>query len=240
MDDFLRHALRTQDAQTLSSAAISDYLHSRPRWLRWREWGSGHRHLLTRFGDRSQPLLAVAHSFRDARTARQLSLAVEQDWVDVPQACRDAYEEILFSAPGLIVIQLRRNNLCGCLGHRHPAVREAPFAESHDAFGGIRIGEMDIAWRRVAAWQALPLAETAMDAKFLEGSRLEEFHKKQFRLKLLSIVLHETHHLASPQEPEIAIRERSLAFYRDAMTSYVESAMATLSLTIDRSFSRLG
>ena len=224
----------------LSSAAISDYLHSRPRWVRWREWGIGHRHLLTRFGDRSQPLLVIAHSFRDSRVARQLSLAAEQDWVEAPHPCREAYGEILPMAAGLIVVQLRRDNLCGCLGHRHPAVREAPFAESHDAFKGLRIGEIDIAWRRVAAWQALPLSDTAMDTKFLEGSRLEEFHKKQFRLKLLSIVLHETHHLACPEEPEITIRERSLAFYRDAITSYVENAVATLSLTIDRSFSRLG
>ena len=240
MDELLRHNLRTRTGQTLSSAAISNYLHSRPRWVRWREWGSGRRYLLTRFGDRSQPLLAVAHSLRDGRTARQLSLAVEQDWVDAPHPCREVYDEILFKASGLIVIQLRRDNLCGCLGHRHPAVREAPFAEPHDVFGGVHVGEMDIAWRRVAAWQALPISDTAMDVKFLEGSRLDEFHKKQFRLKLLSVVLHETHHLACPEEPEVAIRELSMAFYHDAMVSYVEGAVATLSLTIDRSFSRLG
>ncbi|MGH9355519.1 MAG: hypothetical protein ACRD10_05255, partial [Terriglobia bacterium] len=138
-----------------------------------------------------------------------------------------------------IVIQLRRDNVCGCLGHGHPAVREAPFAELHDALRGVRPGEMDLAWRRVASWQALPLSDTALDVKFLEGSRLEEFHKKQFRLKLLSILLHETHHLACPEEPETAIRGRSLTFYHDALASYVEGAMATLSLTIDRSFSRL-
>jgi hypothetical protein len=185
-------------------------------------------------------LAVIAHSFRDARTARQLSLCLEQDWLDVPQPCRDAYDELLFKAPGLIVIQLRRNNVCGCLGHRHPLVRELPFAESHDALGGAPIGEMDIAYQRVQAWQALPLSDTAMDTKFLEGSRLEEFHKKQLRLKLLSIVLHETHHLVCPLEPEVAIRERSVAFYHDAVASYVENAMATLALTIDRSFSRLG
>lgn len=225
---------------SLSAAAILEYLHSRPRWVRWQEWLRGRRYLSTRFGDRSRPLVMVAHSSRDGRAARQVSLALEQDWVEAPQSGRNVYDEILFSAPGLIVIQLRQNNLCGCLGHRHPAVREAPFAESHDAFGGVAVGEMDIAYKRVETWQALPLSDTALDAKFLEGSRLEEFHKKQFRLKLLSIVLHEINHLVTPQVTESIIRERSMAFYHDSVGNYVENAVATLSLTIDRSFSRLG
>jgi hypothetical protein len=41
------------------------------------------------------------------------------------------------------------------------------------------------------------------------------------------------------QEPETSIRARSLAFYRDAPAHIVENAKASLSLTIDRSFSRL-
>lgn len=225
---------------SLSSAAILEYLHSRPRWVRWQEWLRGRRYLSTRFGDRSRPVVIVAHSSRDGRAARQVSLALEQDWVEAPQNGRNVYDEILFCAPGLIVIQLRQNNLCGCLGHRHPAVREAPFAESHDAFGGAAVGELDIAYKRVETWQALPLSDTALDAKFLEGSRLDEFHKKQFRLKLLSIVLHEINHLVTPQVAESIIRERSMAFYHDSVGNYVENAVGTLSLTIDRSFSRLG
>ncbi|MGH9447926.1 MAG: hypothetical protein ACRD3O_19715, partial [Terriglobia bacterium] len=160
------------------------------------------------------------------------------DWMDVPGHCREVYDETLSQAPGLIVVQIRRKNACGCLGHRHPMVKEAPFAESHDALGGVDVGEMDIAYKPVETWQALPLSDTAMDAKFSEGSRLEEFHKVQFRLKLLSIILHETHHLVSPQEPESDIRRRSVAFYHDALAAYVENATATLSLTIDRSFYR--
>lgn len=224
----------------ISAAAILEYLHSRPRRIRWREWAAGRRYLPTRFGDRSRPLVVTSHSHRDARIARQISLALEQDWLDVPPACREAYDEILFRAPGLVIVQLRQKNLCGCLGHRHPTVKEPPFAEAHDVFSGARIGEMDIAYQRVEAWLALPLSDTAFDTKFLEGTRLEEFRRKQLRLKLLSIILHETHHLVSPHEPEKEIRGRSLAFYHDALASYVECAVATLSLTIDRSFSRLG
>lgn len=225
--------------QSLSSAVILDYLHSRPRWLRYREWAAGRRYLLTRYGDRSRPLLVIAHSFRDARAARQISLSVEQDWLETPANCREAYDETLFRAPGLIVVQLRKKNLCGCLGHRHGFVKEPPFAEMHDAFGSVAVGEMDVAYKSVEPWPALPLSDTAMDTKFLEGTRLDDFHKKRFRLKILSIILHETHHLVSPREPEEKIRERSLAFYHDSVTSYVENAVASLSLTIDRSFFRL-
>lgn len=223
----------------LSQASVLDYLHSRPRLERWPEWAAGRRYLVTHYGDRARPLAVVAHSYRDASAARQIALALEQDWPGCPQACREAYDEMLFRAPGLVVIQLRRKNRCGCLGHRHEYVREAPFAVGHDALGGVVAGEIDVAYRSIKPWLALPLSETALDSKFLEGSRLDEFHKKQFRLKILSVILHETHHLVAPQEPEERIRQRSLAFFHDSLASYVENMMHTLSLTIDRSFYRL-
>ncbi|MDE3178174.1 MAG: hypothetical protein KGM47_00830, partial [Acidobacteriota bacterium] len=100
-------------------------------------------------------------------------------------------------------------------------------------------GEIDVAYRSIKPWPALPLSDTALDAKFFEGTRLEEFRKKQFRLKMLSIILHETHHLVAPHEPEGKIRQQSLAFYHDSLAGYVESATATLSLTLDRSFHRM-
>ena len=223
-----------------SPAAIDRYLSLRPRRVRWSEWLSGKRYLTARFADRPSPLFVVAHSFRDAAKARDFTLGIEQDWDAVPERCREAYDEILFRSPPLIVVQFRRRNLCGCLGHRHVVVKEKPFAEPHEALGGASVGELDIAFERVESWQALPLSETALDAKFLEGSRLEEFRQRQFRLRLLSILLHETHHLVWPHEPESAVREKSLAFYRDSLASYVEKAVGTLSLTIDRSFSRFG
>jgi hypothetical protein len=225
---------------TVSAAAIREYLDSRRGWVRGVEWASGRRYLPARMSDRATPLYLIAYSFRDQRAARQLSLAVEQDWSLAPESCREAYDAILFQAAGLIVIQLRRSNLCGCLGHRHPLVREKPFAEPHHSLGSVAVGEMDLAYRHIEAWQALPLSDTALDARFLEGSRLEDFRKKQFRLKALSVILHETHHLVCPQEPETAIRQRSVGFYHDTIAHYVENATATLSLTIDRSFYRFG
>ena len=86
---------------------------------------------------------------------------------------------------------------------------------------------------------ALPLTDFALDTQFVAGSRLQEFQAKRLRLQLLSILLHEINHMVHSQEPETSIRARSLAFYRDALAQYVENAKASLSLTIDRSFSRL-
>ena len=222
------------------SSAVERYLRARPANLRWREWLGGRRYRLAKLRDRPHPLFVIASQFRDSERAAELARALEYDWTEVPSQCREAYDEILFRAPQIVVIQLVRTNVCGCLAHRHVAVREAPFAMPHDAFGGEHAGEMDIAFERVKNWHALPLSETALDAKFLDGSRLEEFHAAQFRLRLLSIVLHETNHLVLPREPETSVRERSLAFYREALAAYTENAVATLSFTIDRSFSRLG
>ncbi len=224
----------------LSPAAIHEYLETRPAGIRWREWVRRRQYLMTRFHQRSRPLLVIAHFFRDRRAARKIALAIEQDWNETPKSCQDAYDEILFRAPGLIVIQLRQRNVCKCLGHRHPAVREAPFAEPHEAFLGTEIGEIDLAYQDIDKWHPLPLSDSALDAKFLEGSRLEEFHERQFRLKILSIILHEINHLVSPQEDETTVRQRSLTFYRETMAHYAENAISTLSLTIDRSFSRFG
>jgi hypothetical protein len=220
--------------------AVETYLASRPRVTRWVEWLAGRRYRLAVFPDRPVPVVVVAHRYRDPARAEQVARAIEQDWVQAPPRCRESYEEILARAPGLIVVQLRRKNVCGCLGHRHLIAREAPFAEPHDAFGGAAVGEMDIAFDRVESWLALPLMDTALDTQFIAGSRLKEFHEQRLRFRLLSILLHEIHHMVAPQAPEVAVRERSLAFYREALADYVENARASLSFTIDRSFSRLG
>jgi hypothetical protein len=231
--------IRLMDAELDLGAAIEQYLRSRPRRLRWLTWLEGRRYRLARFAGRSRPLVAIAHARRDESRAREMALALEHDWAQVSARCREAYDEILSRSPDLVVLQLRRRNVCRCLGHRHPAVREQPFAEAHEAFHGASVGEMDIAYDQVNSWPPLPLADTALDAKFFEGSRRTEFRQEQFRLKLLSVFLHETNHLVDPLEPEESVRARSLGFYRDALADYVAAAVSSLSLTIDRSFSRL-
>ncbi|HEX5412460.1 MAG TPA: hypothetical protein VFZ27_11450 [Terriglobia bacterium] len=219
--------------------AIWNHLKSRPRAVRWREWLSGRRYLLAALPDRPRPIYVIAHRVRDAGRAAEVARALEHDWMEVPARCRESYDETLSRAPQLVVIQLHRTNVCGCLGHRHATVSEPPFAMPHDAFGGEHAGEMDIACQQILRWQALPLSDTALDAKFLDGSRLEEFHAKQYRLRLLSIILHETNHVVYPHVSEGSIREHSLNFYREALAAYTENAVATMSFTLDRSYSRL-
>jgi len=220
--------------------SVESYLASRPRAARWIEWLARRRYRLAAFPDRAQPVVVVAQRGRHPERAAYVVRAIERDWDETPPQCRDAYQEILDRAPGLIVVQLRRRNVCGCLGHRHVIVKELPFAEPHDAFGDASVGEMDIAFGRVENWLAQPLMDTALDTQFIAGSRLQEFHEQQLRFRLLSILLHETHHMVAPQASESLVRERSLTFYRDALAHYVEVARATMSFTIDRSFSRLG
>jgi hypothetical protein len=218
---------------------VQAYLQSRPRWIRWREWLAGRRYALAAFPDRPKPLVVVAHGRRDSLKALEMVRAVERDWAEAPLECREAYEAVLANSPKVVIIQFRRTNICGCLGHRHVIVKEPPFADPHDALGGDPAGELDIAYQRVERWVALPLTDIALDTQFVTGSRLREFQAKRLRLQLLSILLHEINHMVHSQEPETSIRERSLAFYRDALAHYVENAKASLSLTIDRSFSRL-
>src|SRR3990172_8067665 len=97
----------------VSAAAIEGYLRSRSCWVRWREWASGRRYRVARFADRPAPLVVLAHSFRDHTVAFEIALAVEQEWAEVPAPCRESYDEILLKTPGLVVVQLRRKNVCG-------------------------------------------------------------------------------------------------------------------------------
>jgi hypothetical protein len=222
------------------AVAVERYLESRPRAARWIERLAGRRYRLAAFPGRPEPVVVIAQRNRRPGQSEQVARAIERDWAQTPPECRDAYQEILNDAPGLVVVQMRRKNVCGCLGHRHVLVKELPFAEPHDAFGDANVGEMDIAFERVERWLAQPLMDTALDTQFIAGSRLKEFRAQQLRFRLLSIVLHEIHHMVAPKAPENVVRERSLTFYRDALAHYVETARASLSFTIDRSFSRLG
>lgn len=105
--------------------AVKAYLHSRPFLVRWREKLVGRQYTFAAFPDPVKPLVVVAHSRRDSVKALEMVRAVERDWAEVPQHCRDAYEEILRDSPKLVIIQFCRTNICGCLGHRHMVVRTA-------------------------------------------------------------------------------------------------------------------
>ena len=87
----------------LTPTSIEEYLRAQPRSARWQQWLKGRRYRITRFSDRSAPLIIIAHSFRESAMARLLALIIERDWTTVPADCREAYDEILFKAPELVV-----------------------------------------------------------------------------------------------------------------------------------------
>ena len=221
---------------------VERFLRSLPAHRRVLDWLRGRRYLLAKLPTRQETPLVVAHSVRDSGVAAEIRLALEHDWPATPPDCRKVYEDILAAVPGVVVVQLRRDNVCGCLGHRHMRVNERLFSEHFNGFDlrGQQVGEVDIAHERIAAWEPWPLTNTALDSKFLPGSRLDEFRRRQFRLRLLSVVLHEANHLARPSEPESQVHARSTNFYREALASYFDSSFDTLSFTLDRSYSRLG
>ena len=238
-------------------AQVERFLKSLPLRTRLGNWLRGRRFLSVRPGGQSagqtaaaargakpgaqeEKLIVVAHSVRDANVAADLRTALEKDWFETPPACREDYEDILAEMPHLVVVQLRRDTVCDCLGHRHFRVRERLFSRHLQKFHGYEVGEVDLAHRRIAAWEPWPLMSTAFDSKFIPGTRLTEFRRRQFRLRLLSVLLHEANHLARPSEHEASVLSRSVNFYRNAMVSYFETSRNTLSFTMDRSFSRLG
>jgi hypothetical protein len=220
--------------------SVERYLASRPRAARLLEFVVRRHYRIATFPNRPLPVFVIAPRGRFTSRIELTAHTIEHDWTETPPDCRESYEEILQRAPEVIVIQLRRTNVCGCLGHRHVSVKEIPFSEPREAQAGAPVGEMDIAYDRVESSLAQPLMETALDTQFIAGSRLKEFHEQQLRYRLLSVILHETHHMVAPEAAENIVRGRSLAFYRQALAHYVENARAELSFTIDRSFSRLG
>ena len=220
-------------------ASVKAYLAGRPFALRALDVLRRRCYLISRLVGRPAPVVVIAHRWSDRSAAHRVAHSLEHDWMEAPESSRAPYDQILLRAPDLVVLQLRRKNVCGCLGHRHILVRESPFAAPHEIFGAAAIGEMDIAFEQIDAWHPLPLSDTAIDVKFLSGSRQREFHERQFRLKVLSVFMHELNHLVFPPEPEASVLGRSLEFYREALESYAARALSTVSLTLDRSPSRL-
>ena len=101
--------------------SVESYLASRPRAARWLEWLAGRRYRLAAFPDRPLPVVVIAHRGHHTARAEQVARAVEHDWAETPPHCRDAYEEILTHAPGLIVVQLRRKK---CVRMPGPSARD--------------------------------------------------------------------------------------------------------------------
>jgi len=96
---------------------VKAYLHSRPRWIRWREWLVAAGTLLRH--SRSAEAIGGGGVFpsRCGESPRDGGARFERGLGRSPPAFRDEYEEILNNSPKLVIVQFRRTNICGCLGH---------------------------------------------------------------------------------------------------------------------------
>ena len=163
------------------------------------------------------PLVLISYAKADREGAERLRAALENIWLTLPHPFRQQYASILTSVPPLVVVLLRRQNICSCLGHRHPPGSESRLTRRLRSLSGVATGEMDLAYEAIRQWEPLPLSRLALPPE----ADTEEMTSFQWELALLAVFLHEMHHLVSPEESEAAVRGRSQKFYTDTLAHFV-------------------
>jgi hypothetical protein len=163
------------------------------------------------------PLVLISYARGDQEGVERLGEALQDTWPALPEAYRQRYRTTLESAPPLVVVLLRRRNICSCLGHHHPAGTESRLTRKLRALSGVRTGELDLAFEAIRDWEPLPLSHLALPPE----AGTEEMTSFQFQLALLAVFLHEVHHLVAPEQTEQTVRRRSQQFYVDALSQFV-------------------
>ena len=163
------------------------------------------------------PLVLISYPKGDGVGATHLRESLEATWLTLPGSFRQRYGAILQNAPPLVVVLLRRRNICSCLGHHHPSGTESRLTRKLRNLSGVRTGELDLAYEAIRLWEPLPLSHLALPPE----ADTEEFSYFQWQLALLSVFLHEIHHLVSPQEVEQVVRSQSQKFYTDVLAHFV-------------------
>ena len=153
------------------------------------------------------PLLLVTHPRGQAEAAADLEAAYAHLLPSLPAAIRSRYDTVLARLPAMVVVLLRPENPCGCLGHHHVKVTESRLTRRLRGDLGDAIGEIDLAWESIRNWQPLPLSSLAAESL---GAKLEEIHQQA---ALLAVLLHELEHLAYPEHAEREVRTTSNDFY---------------------------
>src|SRR5437899_10245868 len=74
------------------------------------------------------PLVTIACPRVERQGALDLKAALEETWRTIPVEVRRQYREVLEKMPPMIVVELRRRNVCGCLGHFHRRGTESGLA----------------------------------------------------------------------------------------------------------------
>ena len=163
------------------------------------------------------PLVLISYARADREGMERLSESLEETWLTLPEAFRRRYTEVLRSAPPFVVVLLRRRNICTCLGHHHPPGTESRLTRRLRGLSGVRTGELDLAFEAIREWEPQPLSHLALPPE----ADTEEFSSFQWQLALLAVFLHELHHLVSPEEPEVTVRNQSQKFYDDMLSHFV-------------------
>ena len=186
--------------------------------LLWRfyHWLRGTEQLLLRPAA-DLPLVLISYAGGDREGVERLRGSLEETWLTLPDSFRQRYSAILEDAPPLIVVLLRRRNICTCLGHHHPSGTESRITRRLRNLSGVRTGELDLAFDAIRDWEPLPLSHLALPSE----ASTEETTSFQWQFALLAVFLHELHHLVNPEAPERTVREKSQKFYVDALANHL-------------------
>ena len=163
------------------------------------------------------PLVLISYAMGDADGVAPVREALETVWPMLPESFRRRYAGTLEGTPPLVVVLLRRRNICSCLGHHHPSSTESRLTRRLRGLSGVRTGEIDLAFEAIREWEPLPLSHLALPPE----ASTREMSALRWQLALLAVFLHELHHLVNPEELESAVRRRSQQFYTDALSHFV-------------------
>ena len=187
-------------------------------WL-WKLW-RGTAEILVRPASGLPPVM-IAYPRGEQEGALELKAALSETWLTIPVELRARYTSVLERMPAMVVVEMRRRNPCGCLGHFHPAGTESELTWRLRKSSGVDACEIDLAFEAIRAWQPAPLAYTAAsEAAGADG--MAEFDLFRLRLALLDVFLHELHHRAAPDAQEEEVRGHSGNFYRAALDVFTK------------------
>jgi hypothetical protein len=153
------------------------------------------------------PLLLLSYPRGHHEAAKELERAWLHTLPALPEESAGPYRAMLRLLPTIVVVVMHRENVCGCLGHHHPAGTEGRLTRRLAAELGSTVGEIDLAFEGIRRWEPNPLAALASGAT--EALR--------FHAGLLSVMLHELEHLAYPDHTEREVRGTSDTFYGAVM-----------------------
>lgn len=202
---------------SLNSSHKPGVIHKQPGllWHMYR-WARGSEQLLVRPAA-ELPLVLISYVRSDRAGMDSFRQAILEAWPMLPEHHRNRYREVLTETPSFVVVQLRRKNVCTCLGHHHPQGTQSRLMRRLLGLGGVRTGELDLAYEAIRQWEPQPLSHMALP---IEPGH-PELRAFQYQLALLTVFLHELHHLVAPGESEFAVRAKSQRFYDDLLAHFI-------------------